>query len=400
MGPVRGQIGMDSKQRFRSDRPCPVCGGHANLSRGKGRRCYGYLSDDGLYAHCTMEEHSGHLDEKSGSKTFAHILRGVCQCGQEHGATTAPAQLQSEGGQDAPSVYTYRDLKLGKPAQLWKYQYANGAFACYIARWNLQGKEGEEKEYRPLVLQNRRWKQKGLPVPRPLYNLPMLYERPNAPVLVVEGEKTSDAVRELLPSYIPTTSMFGADAPHWSDWTPLKGREVVIWPDNDPDGQLYARSVAALVLKAGASGVRIVHLPEGLPAKWDLADPVPASVDPEALLAEAEPYVADEEEPDTDEKGEGQGGRLSSGDLLLRWAREFAELFCDGEEAFADVLMDGQRETLPIRSTGFKRWLRRLHLGANGEGGDPGCPDPRGGEPGRPGRSSRTAEGIPAHRQP
>ena len=66
MGPARGQIGMDSKQRFRSDRPCPVCGGHANLSRGKGRRCYGYLSDDGLYAHCTREEHArAILTEKS-----------------------------------------------------------------------------------------------------------------------------------------------------------------------------------------------------------------------------------------------------------------------------------------------------------------------------------------------
>ena len=149
---------------------------------------------------------------------------------------------------------------------------------------------------------------------------------------------------------------------------------MVIWPDNDPDGQLYARSVAALVLKAGASGVRIVHLPEGLPAKWDLADPVPAGVDPEALLAEAEPYFADEEEPDTDEKGEGQGGRLSSGDLLLRWAREFTELFCDGEEAFADVLMDGQRETLPIRSTGLKRWAPKAPPGSERGRGRPRMP--------------------------
>ena len=143
---------------------------------------------------------------------------------------------------------------------------------------------------------------------------------------------------------------------------------MVVWPDNDSVGQSYAGKVAVLASRVGASGVRIVQLPEGLPAKWDLADPVPVGVNLEALLAEAEPYVADEEEPDTDEKGEGQGGRLSSGDLLLRWAREFAELFCDGEEAFADVLMDGQRETLPICSTGFKRWLRRLHLERTGKG--------------------------------
>ena len=335
---------------------------------GKGHRCYGFPSDDGLYAHCTREEHAGQLDRNSGSNAFAHLLNGVCGCGKEHGARPAPALPLSGGDQGAPSVDTYRHFELGKPVQLWTYRYADGAFACYIARWNAPGEEVEEKEYRPLVLENQRWTQRGIPQPLPLYNLPMLYERPNAPVLVVEGEKTSDAVRELLPSYIPTTNMFGADAPHWSDWTPLKGREVVIWPDNDSVGQSYAGKVAVLASRVGASGVRIVQLPEGLPAKWDLADPVPVGVNLEALLAEAEPYVADEEEPDTDEKGEGQGGRLSSGDLLPRWAREFAELFCDGEEAFADVLMDGQRETLPICSTGFKRWLRRLHLERTGKG--------------------------------
>ena len=71
----------------------------------------------------------------------------------------------------------------------------------------------EEKEYRPLVLENQRWTQRGIPQPLPLYNLPMLYERPDAPVLVVEGEKTSDAVMDLLPSYIPITSMYGAGMP-------------------------------------------------------------------------------------------------------------------------------------------------------------------------------------------
>ena len=43
MGPIRGQIGMDAAQRFKRDRPCPICGGHpdlppqVNLRRGYGR---------------------------------------------------------------------------------------------------------------------------------------------------------------------------------------------------------------------------------------------------------------------------------------------------------------------------------------------------------------------------
>ena len=35
MESVRGQIGMDSRQRFRAGRPCPVCGGHAGMPRGE-----------------------------------------------------------------------------------------------------------------------------------------------------------------------------------------------------------------------------------------------------------------------------------------------------------------------------------------------------------------------------
>ena len=53
---------------------------------------------------------------------------------------------------------------------------------------------------------------------------------------------------------------------------------MVVWPDNDPDGRRYGREDAALVHKAGASGARIVQLAEGMPAQWDLADPVPRGV--------------------------------------------------------------------------------------------------------------------------
>ena len=111
-------------------------------------------------------------------------------------------------------------------------------------------------------------------------------KHPDAPVLVVEGEKTSDAAKELCSSYVPTTSMGGANAAQLSDWTPLQGREVIVWPDNDPDGLRYAREVAALAYKSGASKVLSVRLPEGMPPHWDLADPVPDGVDVAKLVAD------------------------------------------------------------------------------------------------------------------
>ena len=356
---------MDPKQRFRRDHPCPVCGGHEGMPQGEGRRCYGFISDDGLYAHCTRENCAGNLEQNMNSNAFAHYLDGECACGLVHELGPAWARTTSGGNQGPTSVYSYRHPELGRPSQLWPYRYADGELACYVARFE---ESDRGKTFRPLISENGSWRPKGIPGLRPLYNLPALRSDPDAPVLVVEGEKTSDATRMLLPSYVSITSMHGAKAPHETDWSPLKGRDVVIWPDNDPMGLQYAQDVATLVLKGGASSVRIVQLPQGLPAKWDLADPVPHDVDVGKLLAEAEPVALEEEERESEGKTSGRGRSLSAGDRLLKSASEEAKLFCDGEEAYADVLIDGHRETLPIRSTGFERWLRRLSLERTGKG--------------------------------
>ena len=365
MGPVRGEIEVDSRLRFKLERPCPVCGGHADLRRGEGRRCYGFISDDGLYAHCTREEYAGDLDRNGSSNKYAHHLKGGCDCGKVHGIVPARAGILPGASQGAPGVHSYSDRRLGQPDQVWAYRHAGGEVAGYAARWD---RPDGGREFRSLVLDGGRWRAKGIPRPRPLYNLPELGKRPDAPVLVVESERTSDAARDLLPAYVPVTSMGGAKAPRLSDWKPLKGRDVVVWPGNDSEGRRYARVVEALVKRAGASTARIVQLPEGLPARWHLADPVPQGVDVERLLAGAGPVADDVGEPDADREGDGRGQRSSSKDRLLHWASEAAELFRDGEEAYADVRMGRHRETLPVHSRGFRRWLRRLYWERTGRG--------------------------------
>ena len=127
----------------------------------------------------------------------------------------------------------------------------------------------------------------GFPDPRPLYGLARLTQRPDAPVLVVEGEKVADAAGKIFPDYVCTTSPFGALSAAKADWTPLHGRTVVIWPDNDAAGLQYAADVARLV-----PGAKIVPVPASFPDKWDLADELPEGITLEALgglllLAEA-----------------------------------------------------------------------------------------------------------------
>ena len=74
-------------QRFRRDHPCPICGGY-DLA-GKGYRCWGFLSGDGRYAHCTRQEYAGYLFRgKDGA--YAHYLTGYCRCGESHGESPLP----------------------------------------------------------------------------------------------------------------------------------------------------------------------------------------------------------------------------------------------------------------------------------------------------------------------
>jgi putative DNA primase/helicase len=119
------------------------------------------------------------------------------------------------------------------------------------------------------------WAAKGFPAPRPLYNLPDLFNRLDVPVLVVEGEKAADAAAMLFPDLIVTTPPHGAMSPGKADWSVVKGREVIVWPDHDDAGAGYAHAVARICEKAGAASVAIVNVPTDFPAKWDLADATP-----------------------------------------------------------------------------------------------------------------------------
>ena len=90
-------MAINKSQRFTRERPCPVCDGFDSAPRGNGRRCYSFLSSDGLYAHCTRDEHAGTLPKNPDSNTYAHRLNCLCSCGVQHGraAVTVKARRES-----------------------------------------------------------------------------------------------------------------------------------------------------------------------------------------------------------------------------------------------------------------------------------------------------------------
>lgn len=124
-----------------------------------------------------------------------------------------------------------------------------------------------------------RWKRGGARYV--LYRLPQLIAAdPVEPAFVVEGEKCADALSGL--GLVATTNPGGAGK--WRDeyTAALRGRQVVILPDNDPPGAQHAEAVSK-ALAGVASKVVIVTLP-GLPPKGDVIDYLANGGSREALL--------------------------------------------------------------------------------------------------------------------
>jgi len=135
------------------------------------------------------------------------------------------------------------------PSAYYKYTDKLGATAFYIVRWDFIKDNQQKKETRPYTfnVQKNEWcSNNSYPTPHPLYNLLELISRPDSPVLIVEGEKTADAAKQLFPDYVVVTSSGGARSANKSDWSVLQGRDIVIAPDNDEAGISYAKKIQEL----------------------------------------------------------------------------------------------------------------------------------------------------------
>lgn len=138
------------------------------------------------------------------------------------------------------------------------------------------------------------WELKGYHAEKSfLYNLHVLKENPSAPVLIVEGEKTADLASSKFPdtSYVCLSWLGGCGSAQRADWSPLSGRKVWIWPDNDQPGYQAAERICHELRKVGVESLQLVNkddLKRHFPEKWDLADELPegASVNlPQKLIA-------------------------------------------------------------------------------------------------------------------
>ena len=167
--------------------------------------------------------------------------------------------------------------KSGKnPSAYWVYQNSDGSIHHIRMRFDLPDGRKNVLPFTYGTLSGQTgWHFKAPSEPFPLFNLSEILSRKEAPILIVEGEKTAIAAKALFSEYVVTTTAGGAGAPSKSNLLPLKGRDVSIWPDNDDAGTKYANKVIKLLTEACAKSIRLVEIPQELPKSWDLADELP-----------------------------------------------------------------------------------------------------------------------------
>jgi hypothetical protein len=160
-------------------------------------------------------------------------------------------------------------LNMGAPAATWTYTDATGRPLWIACRFN---HPDGGKDVLPLCWHGDSWRWKALAAPRPLYHLPELLANPGAPIVVCEGEKAADAAQQLFGGCTAVTTWAGGCHAHeQTDWRPLAGRTVILWPDNDEPGQAAMASIKHRLGALGAA-VYLPELPADLPPKFDAAD--------------------------------------------------------------------------------------------------------------------------------
>jgi hypothetical protein len=149
------------------------------------------------------------------------------------------------GNRDAPLIFPTLDAAIAFAERKLKmratrrdaYLDRNGNEHFVVVRFDGAAK----KDFRPFSRNGSGWIAKDPQGKLPLFHLAELIARPNERVFITEGEKCACELATL--GLLVTTSAHGAKSAHKTDWQPLAGREVVILPDNDAEGRVYAQTV-------------------------------------------------------------------------------------------------------------------------------------------------------------
>jgi putative DNA primase/helicase len=160
------------------------------------------------------------------------------------------------------------------------FRNPEGKILRYVCRCD-NGPDGK-KITPPLTLWDcngvLKWKFKGAEQPYSIYNLDRLTARPADLILIVEGEVKAETCQSVLDiregnNITILTWQNGTGGVRHSDWSPVIGRTVVFWPDNDIGG-IEAMNIITGILQGQQNKVFHLTIPADKPENWDVKDAI------------------------------------------------------------------------------------------------------------------------------
>lgn len=278
--------GLSPEQLTNKHQPCPACGGTDRFR---------WDQDDGP-GGCYCNQCGG-KDQAGGGMSGLDLLMRVTGWDLKQAIRRVRTHLDPGGSiHTPPATVTPPAKKPNRPARIPDHPPAGTLppdFGRAVAQWPYFTADDLEqpafwiqrvdtpngKLFIHRTWLNGRWHYPSKrdpftsewPSPRPLYRLPELTARPDATVVIAEGEKSADAGAALLPDQVVIAWSGGVAGLNHTDWSPLRGRTVILWPDNDEPGRKAMAKLAPRLQLLGCT-VSIFNPPKGCPPKFDLAD--------------------------------------------------------------------------------------------------------------------------------
>ncbi len=158
----------------------------------------------------------------------------------------------------------------GDPVAVWVFRTAEGHPLMYEARYMVNGK----KEPRCFSYGRRgeapeKWECSHHLPPRPIYGLDKVASL-KGQVAVFEGCRKAEYAQKLIPSIACTAWTGGAKSWGRSDWKPIAGRTVLLFPDADKPGREGIAALAQHLVGLGCTA----HIVDDAAKQdgWDICD--------------------------------------------------------------------------------------------------------------------------------
>lgn len=219
------------------------------------------------YAGCKPVDVFKAIEEKTGYYFESRVKKSV-DTGKDDVVYPAPI--------DWPVGLSYNGIP---HSVAYPYYDSEHQLMFVVARWNLPG---GGKRILPYSVTNtggqHKWVSKLRLTPRPIFNLAEVLEFNTKPIIIVEGEKAVEAGKHdhQFDDYVIVTYQGGAGNWKHTDWSPIKGRDLYLIPDNDDAGrEAFVELAQHLNLNEFCKTVKLAEHPKYFPPKWDIADPWP-----------------------------------------------------------------------------------------------------------------------------